>query len=162
MSAQGLFSEAESRTIREIAARYEDPASAILPLLHFVQGERGFLGEEELVYVADLLKIPHVRAYEVATYYSMFTIRPRGRHLIQVCRNLSCTLEGSDSIFEYLKRELGVEKGGTSADGHFALIEVECIGACDQAPAIMIDEKLYGRVTTDSLRDILQTYRAES
>ena len=148
--------------MREIAARYEEQTSAILPLLHFVQHARGYLGEEELVFLADFLEVPHVRAYEVATYYTMFTIRPRGRHLIQICRNLSCTLEGAENILEHLKKELGVEKGGTTSDGLFTLMEVECIGACDQAPAIMIDEKLYGRVKPESLQNILQTYRVKS
>lgn len=161
MSAQALFSDAELKDLQEIVSRYPEPASAVMPALHFVQESRGFLGEEEMAFVADFLGIPRVRTYEVATYYSMYTIKPRGKHLIQVCRNLSCTLAGAENIVDFLKTELGVDVGGTSADGLFSLVEVECIGACDLAPAIMIDEELYGRVTAESLREILNTYRVK-
>ena len=161
MSAQELFSDAELKTVEEIASRYEEKASAVMPLLHYVQEVRGYLGEEELAYIADFLKIPRVRAYEVATYYTMYTTKPRGRHLIQVCRNLSCTLAGAEGIVDFLKKELGVEVGGTTADGVFSLMEVECIGACDKAPAIMINGDHHGPVTPESIREILNTYRVK-
>jgi len=109
VSTQELFSDAELKAVKEIASRYKEPASAIMPLLHYVQDLRGHLGEEEMAYIADFLKIPRVRAYEVATYYTMYTIKPRGRHLIQVCRNLSCTLGGAEGIVDFLKEELDVE-----------------------------------------------------
>jgi len=161
VSAQELFSDAELKTVEEIASRYEEKASAVMPLLHYVQEVRGYLGEEELAYIADFLKIPRVRAYEVATYYTMYTTKPRGRHLIQVCRNLSCTLAGAEGIVDFLKKELGVEVGGTTADGVFSLMEVECIGACDKAPAIMINGDHHGPVTPESIREILNTYRVK-
>ncbi|UCG39083.1 MAG: NADH-quinone oxidoreductase subunit NuoE [bacterium] len=161
MSVHGLFSDSELKAMQQIAGRYEEPASAILPLLHFVQEARGHLGENELVYVADFLQVPHVRAYEVATYYTMFTIKPRGRHVIQVCRNLSCTMGGAEQILERLTGELGVGVGETTADGLFSIVEVECIGACDLAPAIMIDEELHGRVAPETLPEILGAYRVK-
>ena len=161
MSAQELFSDAELKTFEEIASKYEERASAVMPLLHYVQEVRGYLGEEELAYIADFLKIPRVRAYEVATYYTMYTVKPRGRHLIQVCRNLSCTLGGAEGIVEFLKEELDIEVGGTTSDGVFSLMEVECIGACDKAPAIMINGDHHGPVTPESLREILNTYRVK-
>jgi len=161
VSAQELFSDAELKTFEEIASKYEEKASAVMPLLHYVQEVRGYLGEEELAYIADFLKIPRVRAYEVATYYTMYTVKPRGRHLIQVCRNLSCTLGGAEGIVEFLKEELDIEVGGTTSDGVFSLMEVECIGACDKAPAIMINGDHHGPVTPESLREILNTYRVK-
>ncbi len=161
MSVQELFSDAEMKTVREIVSRYEKPASAVMPLLHYVQEVRGFLGEGELAFVADFLQVPRVRAYEVATYYTMYTVKPRGKHLIQVCRNLSCTLGGAEGIVDFLKKELDIEMGGTTSDGVFSLMEVECIGACDKAPAIMIDGDHHGPVTPESLREILNTYRVK-
>jgi NADH-quinone oxidoreductase E subunit len=161
VSAQELFSDAELKTVEEIASRYEERASAVMPLLHYVQEVRGYLGEEELAYIADYLEIPRVRAYEVATYYTMYSIKPRGKHIIQVCRNLSCTLGGAEGIVEFLKKELDVEVGATTADGVFSLVEVECIGACDKAPAIMINGDHHGPVTPESLREILDTYRVK-
>jgi len=98
----------------------------------------------------------------VATYYTMYSVKPRGKHIIQVCRNLSCTLGGAEGIVEFLKKELDVEVGGTTADGVFSLMEVECIGACDKAPAIMINGDHHGPVTPESLREILDTYRVKS
>jgi NADH-quinone oxidoreductase subunit E len=162
VSAQELFSDAELKTVEEITSRYVERASAVMPLLHYVQEVRGYLGEEELAYIADYLEIPRVRAYEVATYYTMYSVKPRGKHVIQVCRNLSCTLGGAEGIVEFLKKELDVEVGGTTADGVFSLVEVECIGACDKAPAIMIDGDHHGPVTPESLRGILDAYRVKS
>jgi NADH-quinone oxidoreductase subunit E len=162
VSAQELFSDAELKTVEKIASRYDERASAVMPLLHYVQEVRGYLGEEELAYIADYLEIPRVRAYEVATYYTMYSVKPRGKHVIQVCRNLSCTLGGAEGIVEFLKKDLDVEVGGTTADGVFSLVEVECIGACDKAPAIMINGDHHGPVTPESLRGILDAYRVKS
>lgn len=161
MSAQELFSDVELKTFQEIASRYDEPASAVMPLLHYVQEVRGYLGEDEMACIADFLQIPRVRAYEVATYYTMYTVKPRGKHLIQVCRNLSCTLGGAEGIVDFLKKELDIEVGGTTSDGVFSLVEVECIGACDHAPAIMINGDHHGKVTPESLREILDTYRVK-
>ena len=161
MSVQGPFSDAEMKTVEEIASRYKEPSSAIMPLFHYVQEIRGYLGEDEMAFLADYLKIPRVQAYEVATYYTMYTTRPKGKHLIQVCRNLSCTLGGAEGIVDFLRKELDVEVGGTTADGVFSLVEVECIGACDLAPAIMINGDHHGRVTPESLREILNSYRVK-
>ena len=159
MSPHTIFSESENADIQRIAERYVDSPSALMPLLHYVQKTRGHLGVEELVFVADLLEIPHVRAYEVATYYTMYTIKPRGKHLIQVCRNLSCNLAGCEAINESIRSELGIGPGETTLDNIFTFVEVECIGACDVAPAIMVDEDLHPQVTTESLQAILDEYR---
>jgi len=161
VSAQELFSNEEMKAVEEIASRYEERASAVMPLLHYVQEVRGYLGEDELAFIADYLEVPRVRAYEVATYYTMYSVKPRGKHVIQVCRNLSCTLGGAEGIIDFLKKELDVEVGGTSADGVFSLVEVECIGSCDKAPAIMINGDHHGPVTPESLREILDTYRVK-
>ena len=161
MSTQELFSDAEMKAIQGIASRYEEAGSAVMPLLHYVQEIRGYLGEDEMAFIADYLRIPRVRAYEVATYYTLYATKPRGKHVIQVCRNLSCTMAGAEGIIDFLKRELEIEVGGTTSDGVFSLVEVECIGSCDKAPAIMIDKDHHGPVTPESLREILNTYRGK-
>jgi NADH-quinone oxidoreductase E subunit len=160
VSLQRIFSESEIADMERITQQYEDLPSALMPLLHYVQKVRGYLDEDELVFVADLLQIPHVRAYEVATYFTMYTTNPRGKHLIQVCRNLSCNLAGCETIIGAIKSELGVEPGETTPDKFFTLVEVECIGACDMAPAVMVDEDLHPQVTAESLRAILDEYRS--
>lgn len=161
MSVQELFSDAELKSIQEVASRYEEPGSALMPLLHYLQQIRGYLGEDEMAFIADFLGVTRVRAYEVATYYTLYYTKPRGRHVIQVCRNLSCTMAGAEGIVDFLKKELEIEVGGTTADGMFSLVEVECIGSCDKAPAIMIDGDHHGPVTPESLREILNTYRGK-
>lgn len=159
MNPHPVFNTEELRALKDLAGLYGNRASAILPALHYVQDARGYLGEQELVAVADLLEVPHVRAYEVATYYTMFTINPRGRHLVQVCRNLGCHLTGAPEVLEAIKSELGIKPGQTTEDSMFTLIEVECIGACDKGPAVMIDEVLFERVTPDGVREMMDAFR---
>lgn len=154
-----LFDSEEIKEIEGIAARYAAPASAIMPLLHFVQERKGHLEEKHLVFIADLLKVPLVRTFEVATYYTMFFTKPVGKHLIQVCRNLSCSVNGAPEVLASFKECLGVDVGETTPDGLFTIVEVECIGACDKAPAMMIDDKLYEMVSPETLDAILDSYR---
>lgn len=162
MKTAEMFSAQEMSDIKAILARYEEPASAILPLMHYVQKVQGHLSEDALTFVAEYIGVPHVRAFEVATYYTMLFTEPIGRHLIQVCRNLSCHVNGAPQIIEALQKELGVEVGGTTADGKFTLVEVECIGACDHAPAVMIDEDLHRKVSVGSIKTLLDSYREKA
>jgi NADH-quinone oxidoreductase subunit E len=162
MKTAELFSAQEMDHIKAILARYDEPASAILPLMHYVQEIQGHLSEEALTFVAEYIGVPHVRAFEVATYYTMFFTEPVGKHLIQVCRNLSCHINGAPQIVEALQKELGVDVGGTTPDGQFALVEVECIGACDHAPAVMVDGDLHRKVTVESIGTILDSYKEKA
>jgi len=154
-----VFSAQEFADMEGILARYDEPASAILPLLHYVQSVQGHLSEEALTFVAEFIGVPHVRTFEVATYYTMLFTEPVGRHLVQVCRNLSCHVNGAEDVLQALKRELDVDVGATTSDGMFTLVEVECIGACDHAPAVMVDGDLHRSVTVDSVGQILDSYR---
>jgi len=162
MKSAEIFNAQESREMEGILARYEEPASAILPLLHYVQSIQGHLSEEALTFVAEFIGVPHVRTFEVATYYTMLFTEPVGRHLVQVCRNLSCHVNGAEDVLEALKKELGVDVGKTSDDGVFTLVEVECIGACDHAPAVMIDGDLHRKVSEESVNRILGSYREKA
>ncbi len=157
-----LFDSEQIKEMESIVSRYEVPASAIMPLLHFVQEAKGHLEEEHLVFVADFLDIPHVRAFEVATYYTMYFTKPIGKYLIQVCRNLSCSVNGAPEVINALRENLKVDLGETTADGLFTIVEVECIGACDLAPAMVINEKLFGNVSTDSISRILDSYKEKA
>ncbi|TNF67044.1 MAG: NAD(P)H-dependent oxidoreductase subunit E, partial [Bacteroidetes bacterium] len=117
MKGAEIFGGQELKVMEDILARYEEPASAILPLLHYVQSIQGHLSEEALTFIAEFIGVPHVRTFEVATYYTMLFTEPVGRHLVQVCRNLSCHVNGAEDVLEALKRELGVDVGKTSDDG---------------------------------------------
>jgi NADH-quinone oxidoreductase subunit E len=159
MKSTEVFSAREFADMESILARYDEPASAILPLLHYVQSVQGHLSEEALTFVAEFIGVPHVRTFEVATYYTMLFTEPVGRHLVQVCRNLSCHVNGAEEVLQALKKELDVDVGATTSDGVFTLVEVECIGACDHAPAVMVDGDLHRSVTVGSVGRILGSYR---
>jgi len=136
-----------------------DKRSALLPVLQLVQDERGFIGPEDEIAIAGLLDLQPVEVREVLTFYTMFRRRPAGRHLLQVCTNLSCTIRGGLWILDHLRTKLGLEPGETTQDGQFTLVEVECLGACDKAPCLMIDEDLFSCQTPDEVEDLLRNAR---
>ncbi len=153
MSAQ-LF-EIIKKEIEAIIPRYPKKEAALLPALHVVQRKLGFIPPEGERLVAQLLEIKPVRVREVVTFYTMFTRKPLGKYLLQVCSNLSCSLAGGELILEYLKTKLGIKVGETTPDGRFTLLTVECLGACDQAPCLMVNDDLYGQLNKDKIDDLI-------
>ena len=142
----------------EIVAKYPAgrQASAVLPLLDLAQRQGGgWLTQAAMDYVAAYLKMPPIRVYEVASFYTMFNLKPVGRHHVQVCTNLPCWLRGSDVIAETCRRTLGIGFGETTADGQFTLSEVECLGACVNAPMMQIGDDYYEDLNSDTARAIL-------
>ncbi len=130
--------------------------SAILSALTIAQHHhQGWLSEDLIRAVADYLQIPEVKAFEVATFYSMFELKPVGRHKLEVCNKISCMLCGAGDIVKHLKQRLGIEVGETTADGRFTLKEVECLGACAGAPMMMVDEKYHENLTPESVDKLL-------
>lgn len=118
--------------------------SAIVASLLAAQEQNGgHLTDDVMKAVADYLKIPHIEAYEVATFYDLYNLKPIGKHKIAVCTNVSCMLRGSDEILQHLKKRLNIEPGETTSDGKFTLREVECMAACGGAPMCQIDDKDY-------------------
>ena len=131
---------------RELAAvvkRYppDRKAAAMLPALRIGQEIFGYCSSAVQKLAAERLGVSPARAEEVATFYVMFHTKPLGRHLVEICTNVSCCLTGGERIFAHLKRKLGVENGGTTADGRITLREVECLGSCGTAPAMLLDEE---------------------
>jgi NADH-quinone oxidoreductase E subunit len=119
-------------------------ASAVLALLDLAQRQHdNWLPRAAMDCVAGLLDMPRIRVYEVATFYTMFHLRPVGRHLLQVCTTTPCWLRGSDAVVEACERKLGIAMGETTSDGKFTLIEVECLGACVNAPVIQVNDDFY-------------------
>ncbi len=130
--------------------------SAVLAALHAVQHEEGYLPTEMMDAVADYLEIPEIAVYEVASFYSMYTLKPVGRHTISVCTNVSCMLCGADEIVEYLEKKLGVTTGESTPDGRFYLKrEEECLAACCGAPMMQIDHVYYENLTPERVDEIL-------
>ena len=130
-------------------------ASAMIPALRIGQEIFGHLTPPVMALAADRLGVSPARAEEVATFYVMFNTRPVGRHVVEICTNVSCCLTGGDRIFEELKRKLGVGNGGTTADKRITLREVECLGACSTAPAMLVDEEMEERLTLEKVEKIV-------
>ncbi|MFU8798086.1 MAG: NADH-quinone oxidoreductase subunit NuoE [Gammaproteobacteria bacterium] len=130
--------------------------SAIIPALLLVQDAHdGWLPEAAIEAVADYLSMPHIEAYEVATFYSMYELKPVGKHKICVCTNISCMLSGSEKIVDHLKNKLNINFGETTPDGKFTLKEVECLAACANAPMFQIGRDYYENLTPEKIDQIL-------
>jgi len=134
----------------------EQKRSGVFEALRVVQEENnGSLTVELMNAVADYLGMPHIAVYEVATFYSLYFLKPVGKHVVDICTNISCMLNGSEKILEHCKQRLGVDVGGTTADGKFTLREVECLGACVAAPACQIGKAYHDGLTPEKLDTIL-------
>ncbi len=140
-----------------ILKRYPEDrkASAMLPALRIGEHVFGYLTPPVMELAADRLGVSPARAQEVATFYVMFNTKPVGRHVVELCTNVSCCLTGADRIFHALKQKLGVENGGTTADGRITLREVECLGSCGTAPAMLVDEEMLEQLTLQKVEKIL-------
>ena len=151
------FSDTTLALVNKIIKRYPNgkQKSALLPVLHLAQAEfDGWLSPEAMDYVAGLLSIKPIEVYEVATFYSMYNLRPVGKCLIEVCQTGPCWLRGSDDILAHLELKLNIKVGETTADGMFTLKTVECLGSCGTAPMLQCGAQYHENLTTDKI-DIL-------
>ena len=131
-------------------------SSAVLPLLHLVQKKAGgWLPVPEIERVADILEMSYMRVFEIASFYTMFNLQPVGKFLLQVCKTTPCWLRGSDDIQKCIKDNLGLDNGQTTKDGLFTLLEVECLGACVNAPILQINDDFYEDLDYRTTKDIL-------
>ncbi|MBF0438771.1 MAG: NADH-quinone oxidoreductase subunit NuoE [Magnetococcales bacterium] len=156
--AKPRFSEDALQQIQAIYRRYpaDRRQSALMPILHLAQREfGGWLSRESLDYVAEFMGLPPIRVYEVATFYTMYNLKPVGRYHVQACTNISCWLCGSDAIMGALKNKLKIQPGGTTEDKRFTLAEVECLGACVNAPMMQINDDYYENLTVDKVAEII-------
>jgi NADH-quinone oxidoreductase subunit E len=133
----------------------EMSASLVLPLLHFVQEARGCVTNEDAAAIAECTGVPNIQVSEALTWYTMFRRQPAGRHVVKVCRNISCSLRGAERLVDHLRKRLGVEVGETSADGRFTLITVECLASCGTAPAMQVDETYHENLDEAAVDRIL-------
>jgi NADH-quinone oxidoreductase subunit E len=130
-------------------------SAALLPVLRAAQELFGHLSPEVQRLVAARLDVSPARVDEVATFYVMFRTRPAGRHVVEMCTNVSCCLTGAEKIWEHLRKKLGIGPGETTPDGRITLAEVECLGSCGTAPAMLVDEEMYERLTVEKVDEIL-------
>jgi NADH:ubiquinone oxidoreductase subunit E len=139
-----------------------DPQGALIAVLQRAQEIFGYLPQDVMAHVADKLQVPEVYVWGVATFYSYFTLVPRGKYPIWVCMGTPCYVKGAADVFEALKEQLGIEPGQTTPDGLFSLVETKCVGSCALAPLLMVGENVHGHITVDHVPEILAKYREEA
>ena len=154
-----MFNETVLKEIDEIKGRYPDFRSALLPSLYVAQREFGWLSHEAMSYVARTLNLPEAMVRGTASFYSMFKHKEAGRHLIQLCTNVSCMILGAERLVDFLRTKYGMEPDNTTQDGRFSLVIMECIGACGTAPAMLVNTDFYDTLTEKRIEEILETYK---
>ncbi len=156
------FSEDKLAQVRELIARYPEgkQKSALIPLLHLAQDSfGGWLSADTMDYVASLLQLESIEVYEVATFYSMFNLKPVGKYMFEVCQTGPCMVNGADNIIDYIKEKLGIGVGETTADGMFTLKPVECLGACGYAPMMQLGKHYREHLTREKVDVIIEECR---
>lgn len=157
------FTKENLAEAKKIIAKYPDgrQRAAILPLFHMAQKQNNnHLSKEAIEYVSDMLELPVIKAYEVATFYTMFNLKPVGKYLLQSCRTTPCWLRGSDSVLGQIQKKLKIEHGETTPDGLFTLMEVECLGACVNAPVVQINDDFFEDLTPEIMDKLLDDLAA--
>jgi NADH-quinone oxidoreductase subunit E len=158
-AARPQFTAEQLAEVRRLQSLYPDRRGALLPVLHLAQDAFGYISLEVETYVASLFGLAPAHVHEVVTFYTLFFQRPKGRHVVSVCHNLTCHLMGARSIITHLKERLGVEVGETTPDGRTTLLTVECLCACEQAPMMQVDDRYEGDLTPAKIDHILEGLR---
>jgi len=138
-----MFSDEERTRILELTKRYQKPQAAILEALWIWQRRHGWIDDEGMRVVAELLEVPHHHVLGVVTFYTMYNKKPVGRHKIEVCTNVSCMLRNSDRILKHIEQRLNIRAGETTPDKRFTLVEAECLGSCGTAPMMQIGDEYH-------------------
>lgn len=146
--------------IRAICKEHGNDPGELINILHTVQGKLGYLPKEVQELIAMELGIPAAKVYGVVTFYSFFTMKPKGKYPISVCMGTACYVRGGEKVLDEFRRQLGIEVGGTTPDGLFSLDSLRCVGACGLAPVVMIGPRVYGRLKVTDVKGILDEIQA--
>lgn len=155
-----MLSDKMRSYIEEIAVGLPSRRSALLEAFHLVQDEYGYLPEEAVCEVSEILGLPHADALAAASFYTMYSAEPQGKYVLDVCVTLSCSLMGGEHLLEYLSDKLGISVGETTSDGLFTLRAVQCLGNCSRAPVMMVGERYYDELTPEKVDALLEELRA--
>jgi NADH-quinone oxidoreductase subunit E len=150
-----VLSDKARRDIQELRSQFETNQSALIPALHRAQADQGWLSPETQAEVAQLLDLSLQTVAGVVSFYTMFHQKPVGKYLLQVCRNLSCSMLGGQTLRRKLEQRLGIAEGETTPDGLFTLVEVECLGSCGTAPVVMVNDRYVEGVSPDDVEKLL-------
>lgn len=140
---------------RTVLPRYEQVKGALLPALHMLQQAHGWIPPQAMLELSEFLKIPAADILDTASFYEEYWLKPKGKHLVQVCRSIACEFCGQPGITDAVRNKLGIDVGETTDDGRFTLIELECLGSCDTAPVMLIDHTLHENLTPESAARLL-------
>ena len=151
----------QEKALRKVIAEHRSDRGCLMPILHKAQEIYGYLPAEVQTLIAEELNIPLSEVYGVATFYTQFSLQPKGKHRISVCLGTACYVKGSDKILAAVERELRISCGECTPDGRFSIDSCRCVGACGLAPVMMIGEEVYGKLTPDMVKGILDSYREE-
>ncbi len=154
------LTDANVALAKEIIARYPRPRSALIPLCHLAQEQDGYLAEDAMEHIAELIGCTPAEVLGTASFYEMFKLHPTGRYCVNICTNISCQLLGGEELLEHAEELLGVRAGSTTEDGMFTLEDVECIAACTEAPVVQLNYRYFHRVTPDELTRMIEQLRA--
>lgn len=158
-ASEYVLSDEVVARIKQLAAQFPQRNSAMLPALHLIQDQFGWIPPATITQLAQLLQTTPNRIYGVLTFYTMFNLKPVGKYHIQVCRNVSCSLLGAKHIIEHLSQELKIKPGETTKDQKFTLSLVECLGACGTAPVMMINDRYYENLDAQKVDAILKSLK---
>jgi NADP-reducing hydrogenase subunit HndA len=145
-------------TIKEICKSFDNKPGELINVLHKVQHSFGYLPAEIQEVVAYELNVPLAKVYGVVTFYSFFTMLPKGKHPVSICTGTACYVRGAENVLTEFKKELKIDVGETTADGKFSISCLRCVGACGLAPVVMVGDKTYGRVSPEMVKDIIREY----
>jgi len=151
--------EAKIKTLDEFIKNLEEPEGELINVLREAQELFGYLSKDVQLYIARKMNIPAAKVFGVATFYSYFTLEPRGKHIVNICLGTACFVKGADAILAEFKKELDIKEGNTSQDGMFTIESIRCVGACGLAPVVTIDEKVYGKVKVEDVKRIIEEYK---
>jgi len=153
-----MFSDSVVDALNNVRQKYPDSQGAVLPALHILQKEYGYLTPEAIRFVSQQLKVSESDVFGTATFYSLYRWKSAGKYQIQICHNLSCSLLGAETMIKHLEMKLGVCEGQVTKDGKFSFLRMECIGRCDGAPAMLVNDDYYGELTPAKIDEILKRY----
>jgi NADH:ubiquinone oxidoreductase subunit E len=143
----------------ELIEMYGDDQEALVEVLRDFNDAQGYISRESLALIAERFELPQSKVYGIASFYSLISLKPLGKHVIRMCQDAPCHVAGGREVWETLEQELGIPFGETSLDGEWSLLTTSCIGACAVGPVMMIDDEIYGNLTPNKVRDILARYR---
>ncbi len=156
-----LTEEEKKQKYAELAAfidEYKDKKGPLMPVMQKAQDLFSYLSLETQIFIADRLGIPVTDVYGVATFYSQFSLQPKGEYIVSVCQGTACYVKGAKDVLDEVKKNLGIEVGETTADGKFTIQDTRCLGCCGLAPVMTINDKVYGRLVPADIKDILANY----